>query len=470
MSLPSERLISFSLPNPASVYLLLAVPYLISLVLIIPPFQIPDEGHHYLRSVSISEGRLLPSNDGQEGTGGAVDVSAVEFVNSFSYLFFNPNKKVTRDKLDQARMYDFKGPSASTWFSAATLYPPYAYAAPSAVLAAARAVGLSQLDGFRLARLANGLLVLVAASIAIALTPRGKWFLVALCLLPMFMAQASGISSDGAVFAISLVVVAMLARAAASSFLRPGTLMAMAGLVALVAAIRIPMIALALPLGVVGWCRLPMSGWGRGWTTGLAVAVAFLPPLLWTAVAVSGQVDPRLLKSGADAGAQVQYVLANLDLLPSIAWKTLAAHGAGYLFQFVGVLGWLDTPIDPLFGFSFYGFSAFVLVAVLVIDISRRTHDDTLFSVAMAGAAILSSALIFASLYVGWTPVGYPLVEGVQGRYFLPIAAVFGVAVAGQNWPPSEKRDAVAAGLIALFYTLSLPWVMWTLVNRYYIT
>ena len=42
--------------------------------------------------------------------------------------------------------------------------------------------------------------------------------------------------------------------------------------------------------------------------------------------------------------------------------------------------------------------------------------------------------LIFTSLYIQWTAVGAPVIDGVQGRYFLPILLLVPIALCrGKN-------------------------------------
>jgi hypothetical protein len=62
-------------------------------------------------------------------------------------------------------------------------------------------------------------------------------------------------------------------------------------------------------------------------------------------------------------------------------------------------------------------------VAALVA--SPRTPGARWFTSPAAAAAVLSSIeLIFVALYLTWTPVGADRVDGIQGRYFIPLLPV----------------------------------------------
>ncbi|MGY2060250.1 DUF2142 domain-containing protein, partial [Nocardia gipuzkoensis] len=50
-----------------------------------------------------------------------------------------------------------------------------------------------------------------------------------------------------------------------------------------------------------------------------------------------------------------------------------------------------------------------------------------------------SVAMIYVTLYMSFTPVDYYLIDGVQGRYFVPLAVV-GLAVV-LRWMPLRLSD-----------------------------
>jgi hypothetical protein len=80
---------------------------------------------------------------------------------------------------------------------------------------------------------------------------------------------------------------------------------------------------------------------------------------------------------------------------------------------------------------------------------------DNVFSL-----AVLSSGALFTylTMYLIWTPVGYPTIEGVQGRYALPLllAGLFA-------WPILPRRFArvapfAAGGATVATGTVTLIW------------
>ena len=56
--------------------------------------------------------------------------------------------------------------------------------------------------------------------------------------------------------------------------------------------------------------------------------------------------------------------------------------------------------------------------------------------------------------YVTWTPVGNPVIQGMQGRYFIPLAVIFFSALSFEKNNSWEIIMALSAGIISSFITL----------------
>jgi uncharacterized membrane protein len=89
-------------------------------------------------------------------------------------------------------------------------------------------------------------------------------------------------------------------------------------------------------------------------------------------------------------------------------------------------------------------------------------------------AILLSTGAVFGAMYLIWSPVGGPVVDGVQGRYFLPIAAFLPLVALGER--PSEGQASTvrrlqrwANVLVLAFPLVSLLVVERAVVLRYYL-
>ena len=92
----------------------------------------------------------------------------------------------------------------------------------------------------------------------------------------------------------------------------------------------------------------------------------------------------------------------------------------------------------PMF-FPLISFSALMIAAI-----SARTElikQKTAF-LAMSGVALLGIVGVFTTLYLTYTPVGQWYIDGVQGRYLLPLLpfALLGIAILLPIKPVLNKR------------------------------
>jgi uncharacterized membrane protein len=109
-------------------------------------------------------------------------------------------------------------------------------------------------------------------------------------------------------------------------------------------------------------------------------------------------------------------------------------------------------------------------VAAVAAMLSTGGKRMTVHSVLTVAATVAAScAAIFVTQYLTWTVPGNPLIEGVEGRYFLPIA-LFGTALL-----PSLRETSAAplrkplVFLVLTFPLLSLGVMMHAIVSRYYL-
>lgn len=106
--------------------------------------------------------------------------------------------------------------------------------------------------------------------------------------------------------------------------------------------------------------------------------------------------------------------------------RTLFASGDGFLETMLGMqLGWLNVFVSRI---VIYGLLLLMILSVLRIEDGNgrlQAEVDGVQKASFAGVCILSVAMVFASMFMSWTPKGSIAIAGIQGRYFLPLLPVF---------------------------------------------
>ena len=119
---------------------------------------------------------------------------------------------------------------------------------------------------------------------------------------------------------------------------------------------------------------------------------------------------------------QVSYILGNIPNFITVVFKTIFVYrGESNISEFVGNLGWLDTPLPS---FLIILFLTMLLITALG-DSTYGINPDWKLKAIPLVCFILAVAIIETVYYINASPYKGIAVEGVQGRYFITYAPMF---------------------------------------------
>jgi hypothetical protein len=442
-------------------YGLVAIPLL---AILVPPFQNPDEVAHFLRAAGLADGRVVLSRltttwpDGRRitGAGGPSDPGIVRSFLPFAPLPFHPDQRAA------AAMWAPKvaWSVARTWedHSGAAVYPPPFYLPAAAGVLVGRLARMGVTQTLVLSRLLTGLAAVALGTTAIALGGSASVVLFAILTVPMALSLMASAAQDGVMLATAALAGELILRLRRGAGPTPAACTALAVTLGLLGMARPPY--LGLVLGLAG-LRL-VSRAGRAWAAGAVCAAT----LGWVAIAAIFTAPDLGALVGADPSAQLAYLAHHPLALPMIARRTLTTYGADYLEQFIGRLGWLDTALPA----GYHRAALIVLgLAGVAACIGPRPAARPAGAAWLAAGLGVSVAGVFALQYLTWTSPGHAVVEGVQGRYFLPLALVgaAGLPALGTPHLAWPRRALVAA--VVLFAPVTLAVTMQAVIARYYL-
>jgi uncharacterized membrane protein len=432
--------------------------------LINPPFQAADEATQFYRATQVADGGLLPVNGPHTEGAGILPLALYRLADSFDDLHFRSAAPVDPTRLRAAETLRWppqsglrSAPNADFgWvgFANTAIYPPWFYLPQAIAIDVGRAVGLPMIATLRSARLAVSFTAIMVVAVALITAGRGVALAAAVLSLPMTLALFAAAGQDGPLIATAALVASLLSNLS----LRRGswTRWLVCGLaLGAVGAARLPYIALAgLPV-IVAW-----EGTDR--TKGIAAGVlAALVALAWLHFGAGPVMFETHAGGTALSGAQMHFLLAHPTAIPRIALHTLATNSGPYWHEFVGVLNWFDVPL-PAWAYPSAGV---ILVAIVGLSCATGHSDLSWTSRALiAGVLVLTIGLIFGALYLTWTPRGALVVDGVQGRYFIPVAlmAILLLPPSRPGWP-----YRIATGLVAIMLLTDLA-VLPGLIEQHY--
>ena len=434
-------------------YLIICVPTVLFLVFFRQPLGNPDEVSHVARAYQISKGVILT----EEAVPGLHPKGMVD--NAWFRLGSEVNKR-RFESLDTAlpvfQEFGWSGTERLRRFNS-SVYFPAAFIPQAVGLKIAQALDLRLVQSLQLASMLNAVICFLIISIAIHVAAEGKHFIALIGALPMTLHQLASTSPDGLVIAGSLLMFALTITAVVQRRVSSSTVFAVVVLGAFTGATKLPYLPVALVALAALWWAEPRPRKGAVKYI-LACMALVLIPVLWAKISNAGAVK-HSIRIQTDPGDQIAYLLSHPLEIPGLAFSTLYAHLHSYLSQIVGVLGWLDAPLPH----GVYVILGLGFAAVLVMD--GVSVQPLIRWIALAGFTI-SVALIFLSLYLIWNPLGSPgPIEGVQGRYFLPILPflVFLLPRSERFRSESLKLSVFTfCGLVGSLATVA------TIIKRYY--
>lgn len=452
----------FRTPSTLHVSILAIVGLL--LVFLVPPFQSPDEQTHLYRAYQISEGHIFAKRLSY-GAGDTLPKSLSESFNAYYYLLFQPDKKVDGDVLASSlRMPLDTYKEVETRFENTAIYPPAAYIPQAFGIGLGRVFSASPVVLLYLARLMNLAAWLALIWLCMKRNPRLVLPLFAFALLPIVAFQASSASADvvtaGIAIAFTLEVFRLVTQKV--SVRSNKDLYVLGGLGLALALCKFPYAFLALLVFII-----PNNSWKTvrdAWTAkAILSAIALLPALLWFAISQRQFVN---LRQEADSAVQLQGILTDPLSYVGVLYNTyVSLPSDGLYIQMIGQLGWLDTKL-PFWLLLFGALS--VLLAVLCMPISAKVRElSRLQKIITATVGLMLVGLVSTALYLTWNAPGAGVIEGLQGRYYMPL---FGVVIMllggliGLTQAQHNRASRVVYALSGLTITATLV----ILLLRYY--
>lgn len=432
-----------------------------------PPFQTPDEPVHFLRAYQISEfnftvdripggyGGKLPSS-----LGSTIDLTA-----NHPSLSFWPNQKYNERKTVVALRQRLKPAKETSYdFTSTAGYSPIVYVPQSLSILLGRLLRMPPMVLLYLAKLANLTTWIVLGVLAIRLIPRKKWAVVFIALLPMAIFQSISLGADVMTIGLVMLFLAYILHLSAADKIlsRKQLLLLLALAIAVVLTKQIMFVF--LPLLFLIPLRLFSATKHRYSKLALLIGV---PLIVYTGWSLVNHISTAgKMPNGAVPASQIHFILHNPWSFINVLWNTyFFTWGDTITRSFIGSFGWVDAPLAEWIVAAGYAAMGFVLAASYKAEQVRQwfSRGQKLLILTVGVLYWLATS---AALYVYYSPVGFKIIVGLQGRYFLPVLPLAVLLLYGKQVVVTErlyKKIAVYAPIFLL--TASAI----TIYVRYYI-
>lgn len=410
--------------KPEKAFLLVGIIGGIIFLFLTPPFQVPDEYNHFYRAYQISEGNLIKPiiNDFYNGF---LPKSLTIICSRNNHIPFHPeNKQKISDIVSAIKIPLNPGKRHFVFFGNTASYSPINYIATSIAMLLGRLFHLPPIILMYLGRLFNLVVWILLIYLSIKIIPFFKWFLFLLALIPMSLFQAASLSPDSISNALCFFLLAFFLKC---SYNENKKIESKDILLFFLLFIFISLLksGVYLPLTLFIFL-IPKEKFGSNKRYLLIIISLFLVSigigLVWFSLIKVAVNIP--FHEGIEINHfndQLVFILNNPFQYTLILLRTFWVNHLHILKEFIGVLGWLDTPLPNLLIFTYFAF----LLFIASMDKDSNIKINIAHKLFILFMLIVSVLLILSSQWLVWTPLGNPIVIGIQGRYFIPCSMLF---------------------------------------------
>lgn len=431
------------------------------LVLLTPPFQVPDEVQHFYRAYQLSEFQIRA--EVRNGvSGGTLPVSLQRLVTSSVYtqdaLAYPATPAPLGKTLKLASIPLDSSTRAFVAFPGSAFYSPLPYLPQVAGIALGRAIGLGPLGLLYMGRLFNCLAALALIALAVGAIPFAEEFVILVALLPMSLYLYASLSADAAVISCSLAFTALSLSASKRGEWKTWEFVAAAVAAAVFCSVK-PVYAPLLLAGMVPGLFQSNKAARVTRSHAILLVIAVGAAAGWLLFTRSSMTTPL---SGAHPSVQISLVLHHPLLLIRAIVHTFTFNNLLLFYvQTVGAFGWLTVSLRPGVAYLLPLAGLLFVCIVGVRDPADSEGQRAALPALWYLALVLASAfLIMTAMYLMYAVVGGDAVPGVQGRYFIPLLVLAGVGVTGLlprgRRPASRRRNLAVLVLLGVLEVIAM--------------
>lgn len=411
-------------------FLLLSLFLGIIFVLIIPPFQSPDEDSHFLKSFLISKGDFYPD----------------EFDDIKGYKIPSNLNNYIADKNSQSGNLDFKYDYKSEYYDqllefsyndtiirdiSTSSVTPVAHVVPAlGIFFAKLHRSFNSSDGsvgpivlLQFARLSCLIIYSIICYFAIKNTPKFKISFFTILLLPSVLILRSSVTYDSLLIAITALSLSKMLQLYYDDKYNFKILDLFIFIICGYILLNVKTV-----YSIVFLLMFFIPGKKFG---GIKKKIKYFIIMICSVIGLTLllKIPYFFLPSGSDLTShdQLMFIIHNPIKYTKILFNNIFNNIYIQTYWMVGTYGLLDTYIQPIMIDIIY----LNLIFIMIIEaIKEKCKFPFYISLGYLILTVLSIAAIYTSLYIIWTPnvlgglIGGSQITGVQGRYFLPLLLV----------------------------------------------
>ncbi len=378
------------------------------LILMIPGF-VADEPAHIYRAYDISRGILIqPIDENGKSSSSIPKDFNLNHRDTFS------NYKTLNDKFKEQTDYN----ETEELYNPAQGYNPIMYLFSSIAFLIGRVCGMNSFLVIYMARIFNFILFLFLGYYAIKIIPLGKFLLLVYFFNPMMISQATSVSADSIINSIVIFFIAFVLHL----YFQEKEMTKVQKIIFVINAIAVSLAKYVyFPVIFISLILLKSKAIGEKKNRKLIYITIAVTLLLAVASYWIGSQYENLgayaKEHYVNSTEQIKNIITNPIRYIGTIFTTLAEFGEYYFYGFAGkYLGWINILVNSV-PIIIYGFLLLMTPMIEKNNKALKRKDKIICNVVFLVVFIL----VLTGMYLINSEVESNIIEGVQGRYFIPI-------------------------------------------------
>lgn len=428
-------------------YLAYTLLYILPLVFIYPVSTIPDENYH------LGSALRLAQYDFNESFAHNMTAHHDIQLPANSYYLFGAQKTPRWSEVLDCFRSDSDTVTAERPQRMMQTHGVIAYAPAALGIMLGDLISDSPMVIYYFGRLFNLIAVILVVVFALSLIKKHRMIFLAIILLPMFLQQAASYSYDGLLNACCILLIAYNIRfLTTDATIRKRDFVAIALSIFFIGLVKLPYLLIATPL-----LFIKSEKFGKY----KAVKWLFLAGVFLVTVAAYA-ADHYLAVINTDgfpievSGRGLPLSSLNFRTIIKMLIRTFWFQGSRYITGLIGFFGWFYFAFNPIIVTSYI-----IFFIVLTLSDSEKLSQAMRLITLLAIIALAGS--VFLAMYLSYTTAGAPYIEGVQGRYFLPLVPLLMLIA----MPKKQKLDLPSTTSYSFINLILLCFILTLLVGFY---
>ncbi len=372
-------------------------------VFALPVGRAPDEESHFFRVYEISTGHLV--SDTSEDKIGSMQAENIEIIRDFK-----TNNVTYSQVIDNLGLYPDQS-NQTFVITSAYSYNFLSYLPQTIGMTIGNVLHLPLLISAYIAKLFNLIACIIILYYSIKFTPFFKHLVFFLAFLPITMQAMASFSPDGLLIATAVALISFVLYSIHNlntKFQKKHyCLMFIICLILSISKFAYAPLCLLL-------FAIPKERFGstkRKYSIIISMgAVIFALLLAWFIIMPT-------MQSVSDTTTQISTILSNPFKYLAIVVQSISTNAGMYIFGFFGgYLEWFNVTLSPI-----YIYATLIIFALLCAKSKEEGSIPKLFKILSIIIFVIISLITFTTMFIQWTKVGETVIDGVQGRYFLPL-------------------------------------------------